>query len=154
MKAQRSLPQVSSRRFVLHCPPSWWVSGKTLPAMQETDSIPDPGRCPGEGNGNPLQYSCLKNPHGQRNLSHYSTRGLKESDMTEGLNNSHNPLSESHLSSQATLIFTVSDTAYASYQGLLVPLAAKSPDNAAPLAKGQPAQKSHFLSFQKLFIPK
>ena len=22
----------------------------------------DPGRSPGEGNGNPLQYSCLKNP--------------------------------------------------------------------------------------------
>ena len=25
-------------------------------------SIPGPGRCPGEGNGNPLQYSCLVNP--------------------------------------------------------------------------------------------
>ena len=25
-------------------------------------SIPGLGRCPGEGNGNPLQYSCLKNP--------------------------------------------------------------------------------------------
>ena len=25
-------------------------------------SIPGPGRYPGEGNGNPLQYSCLKNP--------------------------------------------------------------------------------------------
>ena len=24
-------------------------------------SIPGPGRSPGEGNGNPLQYSCLKN---------------------------------------------------------------------------------------------
>ena len=24
-------------------------------------SIPGPGRTPGEGNGNPLQYSCLKN---------------------------------------------------------------------------------------------
>ena len=23
--------------------------------------IPGPGRSPGEGNGNPLQYSCLKN---------------------------------------------------------------------------------------------
>ena len=22
----------------------------------------DPGRCPGEGNGNPLPYSCLENP--------------------------------------------------------------------------------------------
>ena len=24
--------------------------------------IPGLGRCPGEGNGNPLQYSCLANP--------------------------------------------------------------------------------------------
>ena len=24
--------------------------------------IPGPGRSPGEGNGNPLQYSCLENP--------------------------------------------------------------------------------------------
>ena len=26
------------------------------------DSIPGSGRSPGEGNGNPLQYSCLENP--------------------------------------------------------------------------------------------
>ena len=25
-------------------------------------SIPGLGRCPGEGNGNPLQYYCLENP--------------------------------------------------------------------------------------------
>ena len=27
------------------------------------------GRFPGGGHGNPLQYSCLENPHGQRNLA-------------------------------------------------------------------------------------
>ena len=27
-------------------------------------SIPGSGRAPGEGNGNPLQYSCLENPRG------------------------------------------------------------------------------------------
>ena len=39
---------------------------KNLPAMQETvcnardvGLIPGPGRSPGEGNGKPLQYSCL-----------------------------------------------------------------------------------------------
>ena len=38
-------------------------SVKNLPAMQETwGSIPVSGRCPAEGNGNPLQYSCLRNP--------------------------------------------------------------------------------------------
>ena len=28
----------------------------------DTVSIPGPGRSPGGGNGNPLQYSCLENP--------------------------------------------------------------------------------------------
>ena len=36
---------------------------KNLPAMQEPQiQIPGCGRSPGEGNGNPLQYSCLENP--------------------------------------------------------------------------------------------
>ena len=39
---------------------------KNLPAnagdVRETDSIPGMGRSPGEGNGNPLQYSSLENP--------------------------------------------------------------------------------------------
>ena len=36
---------------------------KNLPAMQETPgSIPGLGRSPGEGSGNPLQYSYLENP--------------------------------------------------------------------------------------------
>ena len=29
---------------------------------EDLDSIPGSGRCPGEGNANPLQYSCLENP--------------------------------------------------------------------------------------------
>ena len=37
---------------------------KNLPAIvgdiRNTSSIPGLGRCPGEGNGNPLQYSCLE----------------------------------------------------------------------------------------------
>ena len=32
-------------------------------------------RSPGEGNGNPLQYSCLGKPHGQRSLSGYGPWG-------------------------------------------------------------------------------
>ena len=35
---------------------------RNLPGMQETGLIPGLGRSPGEGNGNPLQYSCLENP--------------------------------------------------------------------------------------------
>ena len=48
-------------------------------------SIPGSGRSPGEGHDNPLQYSCLENPHGQRTLAIYSPWGCKELDMTEGL---------------------------------------------------------------------
>ena len=40
-------------------------------------SIPELGRSPGEGHGNPLQYSCLENPHGQRSLVGYSPWGRK-----------------------------------------------------------------------------
>ena len=46
-------------------------------------SIPGSGRSPGGGHGNPLQYSCLENPHGQRSLAGYSPQGCKESDTTE-----------------------------------------------------------------------
>ena len=35
-------------------------------------SIPGLGRFPGGGLGNPLQYSCLENPPGQRSLVGYS----------------------------------------------------------------------------------
>ena len=46
--------------------------------------IPGLGRSPGGGGrGNPLQYSCLKNPHGQRSLVGYSPEGSKELDTTE-----------------------------------------------------------------------
>ena len=44
---------------------------------------PGMGRSPGGGHGNPLQYSCLEIPHGQRNLVGYSPWGHKESDVTE-----------------------------------------------------------------------
>ena len=45
-------------------------------------SIPRSGRSPGEGNGTPLQYSCLEN-HGWRRLVGYSPWGGKELDTTE-----------------------------------------------------------------------
>ena len=47
--------------------------------------IPGLGRSPGGGHGNPLQYSCLENPHEQRSLTGYSPWGGKESDMTKRL---------------------------------------------------------------------
>ena len=32
---------------------------------EDLSSVPGLGRSPGEGNGNPLQYSCLENPRGR-----------------------------------------------------------------------------------------
>ena len=48
-------------------------------------SIPGLGGSPGEGHGNPFQYSFLKNPHGQRSLLGYTPWGHKELDTTEQL---------------------------------------------------------------------
>ena len=44
----------------------WWFSGKepacNAGASDGVGSIPALGRSPGEGNGNPFQYSCLEKP--------------------------------------------------------------------------------------------
>ena len=55
--------------------------GKNLPAnagdARDVGSIPGLGRSSGGGSGNPLQYSCLENPHGQRSLAGYSPEVAK-----------------------------------------------------------------------------
>ena len=51
----------------------------------DLSSIPGLGRSPGGGHGNPLQYSSLENPHGQRRLAGDSPWGCKKSDITEQL---------------------------------------------------------------------
>ena len=60
---------------------------KNLPANAgdkgDVGSIPGSGRSPGGGHGNPLQYSHLRESHGQRSLAGYGLWGRKESDMTE-----------------------------------------------------------------------
>ena len=41
----------------------WWLSGKESACnAEDPGSIPGWGRYSGEGNGCPLQYSCLGNP--------------------------------------------------------------------------------------------
>ena len=64
----------------------WGLSGKesTLKTGDSGDegSIPRSGSSPGEGHGNPLQYSCLKNPM-DRGGWQATVHRLAESDMTE-----------------------------------------------------------------------
>ena len=59
---------------------------KNLSAVQETWI-----GSPGGGHGNPLQYSCLENPQGQRSLA--GPWGHEELDTTEQLITAqHNPV--------------------------------------------------------------
>ena len=62
--------------------------GKNSPAdagdVGDMGSIPGSGRAPGEGNGHPLQCSCLENPmDGAAWRAGYSPWGRKESDTAE-----------------------------------------------------------------------
>ena len=54
---------------------------KNLPSYAgDLDSLPELGRSPGGGHGNPLQHSCLETP-----MDRGARWGYKESDMTEQL---------------------------------------------------------------------
>ena len=45
-------------------------------------STPGLGRSPGEGNGNPLQYSCLENPMGRGTVHGVTKSPTQPSDLT------------------------------------------------------------------------
>ena len=62
----------------------WWLSGKELTCSRDAgdaSSIPTLERSPGEGNDNPLQYSCLENPM-ERGAWRASSWGPQGSDVT------------------------------------------------------------------------
>ena len=67
--------------------PIWGDSDNTEFAYNAGDlgSIPGLGRSSGEGNGNPLQYSCPEKFHGQRNLGDYRPWDDKQSHTNEQL---------------------------------------------------------------------
>ena len=48
----------------------------------DVGSVPGSERCPAEGNGNPLQYSCLENPI-ERGALWATVHEVTKSDMTE-----------------------------------------------------------------------
>ena len=58
--------------------------------VRDAGLIPESGRSLEVGHGNPLQYSCLENPHGQSSLVSCSPLGHNESDTTEQLSQSKN----------------------------------------------------------------
>ena len=60
--------------YILHFPGSSDGKESTCNAG-DLGSIPGLGRSPGGGRGNPLQYSCLEIPHGQRSLEGHSPWG-------------------------------------------------------------------------------
>ena len=68
--------------------PSWGfpggASGKesSTEGIRDAGWIPGSGRSPGEGNGYPLQYSCLQNPM-DRGAWWATVHRVTESDATE-----------------------------------------------------------------------
>ena len=70
--------------FLLGLGLPWWLSSKESTCNAEHMGLtPGSGRSPGGGSGNPLQYSCYVQSHGQRTLVGYSPWDRKELDMTE-----------------------------------------------------------------------
>ena len=70
------------------------ASKESARSVEDLGSIPGLGRSPGRGCGNPLQFSRLENPHGQRSLAIYSPWDHKESDTTEHLRTAQPKLDE------------------------------------------------------------
>ena len=66
--------------------------GKESAYNADLSSIPGLGSSHGGGHDNPLQYSCLENPYGQRSLAGYSPCGHKELDITEQLSRAQHML--------------------------------------------------------------
>ena len=65
----------------------WWLSNKECtPNAGDMGSIPGSGRSPGEGNGNPLHYSCLENAMdggARRATVHWVAKTVQMTEVTE-----------------------------------------------------------------------
>ena len=77
--------------FVVLCFPGSSYGKESTCNAGDPGLIPGSGRSPGEGPGNPLQYSCLENPLDGAALAGYSPWARKESDTTERLTLSLSP---------------------------------------------------------------
>ena len=85
--------------------PGGWVVKNPPANAGDAGSIPGSGRSHGEGNGNPLQDSCLGNPT-VRGIQRATVHGVTQSDMTERLNNNWIQDGGLVVSSLQHLIFT------------------------------------------------
>ena len=81
------LPGAQSEREKTHpsvvhvCTPHGSVAKNPPASAGDMGSIPGLGRSPGEGDGNPLPYSCLENPM-DRGAWQATVHGIAESEMT------------------------------------------------------------------------
>ena len=102
------LPSLEAAQWRLHlmtCCLTWVSVGASLVAwswsfsqiqgiFSTQGSNPGLPQCSGEGNGNPLQYSCLDNPCGERSLEGHSPWAHKELDTTKQLSTHRTSISK------------------------------------------------------------
>ena len=75
-----SYPAMKSDEVLIHTSFPGGSVVKNPPANAgDTVLIPGLGRLPGEGNGNPLQDSCLENFHGEKEPGRLQSMGSKKS---------------------------------------------------------------------------
>ena len=90
--SQKSEDRVRDADFELEEVHILWASQVVLVVRNQPVNVGDVrgvglilglGKSPEGWCGNPVQYSCLENPHSQRSLTGYSPWGHKELDTTE-----------------------------------------------------------------------
>ena len=74
--------------------------------IRDSGLIPGSGRCPGDGHGNPLQYSCRENPMDRGAWWAIVHGGHRESDMTEWFSTAHTENSSTRIWSHWILVTT------------------------------------------------
>ena len=77
LRAEESKPALLFPQLLAQDFPCSSVGKEFVCNAGDPGSILGSGRAPGEGDGNPLWYSCLENPYGQRTLAGYSPWGHK-----------------------------------------------------------------------------
>ena len=73
-----SLPSLTSASVIIRGFPGGSEGKESACNARDPCSLPGLGRCPGEGNGNPVQYSCLENPT-DREIWRATVHGVIES---------------------------------------------------------------------------